>query len=105
MIPLVWCAMIGTILFGGLFYYLVVGRLRRYHPLVWKNLGEPRALLAASTRRSTIGDFIRNRKYRELGDTKLTRLVMVMRVTTLVSLVLFCLGVVLILTATIQNGA
>ncbi len=105
MIRLVWCALMLTILFGGLLYALTVRRLRRHHPLLWRSLGEPREVLAASTRPTTIGDFLRKGEYRHLGDRTLARLANAVRVATLFSLLFFGFGVLLILVATIHSCA
>jgi len=103
MIAVVWCATIASILFSGVLYALIVTRLHRYHPVTWKNLGEPHVLLAASRQPTTIGAFLRNGKYRELGDRKLIRLAGGAKVAMLLTFLLFCLGVVLILIAMVQN--
>lgn len=91
LLPLVALAV--TVIVGGVLYGLLVAHLRRFHPQVWKDLGEPHVLLAASTRRSTVGEFVWKQSYRVLADKKLTRLAVGMRFLTLLAGALFVLGV------------
>lgn len=92
-------ALMVTLVLGGLVYALFVNHLRRFHLQVWKDLGEPHVLAAASKRPAAIGEFVWRGGYHALADERVTRFALAMRILTILFVVLFFLGVLSVVLA------